>query len=42
VAVSVGDGLCSVARAGLAIEMIDVALDGGFSDSEPLGDLGIG
>ena len=39
VLVGVGDGLGSVADAGLGEEMIDVALDCGLADREPVGDL---
>jgi hypothetical protein len=42
VAVGVGDRLGSVARTGLAVQVVDVTLDGGFGDGEPLGDLGVG
>src|SRR6476660_4104819 len=42
VAVGVGDRLCPIACAGLAVEVVDVALHRGFGDGETLGDLGVG
>ena len=39
VLVGVGDGLCSVADAGLGEEMIDVAFYCGLADHQPPGDL---
>src|ERR1700733_15549866 len=39
--VGVGDGLRSIAQAGLGEQMVDVRLDGRRADDESLGDFGV-
>jgi hypothetical protein len=41
VAVRVGDGLAAVAGAGLAVQVVDVALDGRLGDGQSFGDFGV-
>src|SRR5580704_2596381 len=39
--VGIGDRLSAIPCAGLAVQMVDVALHGGFGDGQALGDVGV-